>query len=387
MICILVGVVPYKKEYWDEIKNIASVSDHSEDHSIDWRSCSKVVDDDIPTFVVSATSEIADANCVIQAVQEKLRSKYGQEAGITCEMWATAPSPLWLRPDGGYQLSFHESNNSTSHHKDQCEWDAWAGTTMREMGIMVQPQILDSNRVCQLRSLVDQAIHNVEESLALHRPDIQVGKDAFCFQEIASRNLERFDLCLTDPEILEFVKKNIMDHPKVKATLNSCVGSSSDADFDVSVVYSKPGACSQGWHADGDHQKGGQDAGWTKYGWNTQLANAYAICLFIPLIELNDETGFTQFWPRSHYSRDFAGFGKVAELIETTFDGKCNAGDAVFYDYRLFHRGMPNNSDIIRPVLQVIFKKKWYVEKANYGEETIAQSSVNIVVPPCIIME
>ena len=77
----------------------------------------------------------------------------------------------------------------------------------------------------------------------------------------------------------------------------------------------------------------------------------------------------------------------MAELIETTFDGKCNAGDAVFYDYRLFHRGMPNNSDIIRPVLQVIFKKKWYVEKANYGEETIAQSSVNIVVPPCIIME
>jgi len=382
MICILVGVVPYQKEYWDEIKNIASV----EDHSVDWRSCSKVIDEDIPTFVVSATSEITDANILVQAVQEKLRSKHGNDVGITCEMWATAPSPLWLRPDGGYQFSFHASNNSTttSHHEDQCEWDAWAGTTMREMGIMVQPQILDSNSVCQLKCLVDQAIHDVEQSLALHRPDIQVGKNVFCFQEIASRNLERFDLRLTDPEILEFVQCNIMNNPKVKATLNSCLGTSSptETDFDVSVVYSKPGACAQGWHTDGDHQKGGQDAGWTKDGWKTRLANAYAICLFIPLIELDDETGFTQFWPRSHYSRDFAGFGKVAELTQTTFDGKCYAGDAVFYDYRLFHRGMPNNSNIIRPVLQVICKKKWYVEKANYGEKTIAQSSCDAVVSP-----
>lgn len=92
--------------------------------------------------------------------------------------------------------------------------------------------------------------------------------------------------------------------------------------------------------------------------------------------EIQNETGFTQIWPRSHYSRDFAGFGKVAELTETTFDGKYNTGDAVFYDYRLFHRGMPNNLDIIRPVLQV----KWYVEKENYGEEKIAQSRDSIAV-------
>ena len=66
----------------------------------------------------------------------------------------------------------------------------------------------------------------------------------------------------------------------------------------------------------------------------------------------------------------------MAELTETTFDGNYNAGDAVLYDYRLFHRGMPNNLDIIRPVLQV----KWYVEKENYGEEKIAQSRDSIAV-------
>jgi hypothetical protein len=37
-------------------------------------------------------------------------------------------------------------------------------------------------------------------------------------------------------------------------------------DFDVSVVYSRPGATTQGWHADGDHK--GSDAGWNNK-WTT----------------------------------------------------------------------------------------------------------------------
>lgn len=361
MICILVGVVSYKKEYWEDIKHISSVGEHS----IQWRSHSEVIDEGIPTLVVSAISEITDANSLVQAVEDKLRNEYGDDKGIACEMWATAPSPLLLKPDGGYELAFDSQEDE--------QWAIWAEQTMREMGIIVQEQILDLDRVKELRCLIDQAIYEVEESIASHRPDIQVGKDFFCFQEIASRNLERFDLRLTDPDIADFVKMHVMDNPRVKATLDRCLDSS--INYDVSVVYSKPGACAQGWHTDGDHQKGGRNAGWSTDGWKMQLSNAYAICLFIPLIDLNDDVGFTQFWPRSHYSRDLAGFGKVAELTETNFDGKCNAGDAVYYDYRLFHRGMPNNSKITRPVLQVVFKKKWYVEKANYGEESIVQSS------------
>jgi ectoine hydroxylase-related dioxygenase (phytanoyl-CoA dioxygenase family) len=237
---------------------------------------------------------------------------------------------------------------------------------------MVQEKVLDQERIKELRSLVDQAIERVEEKLTTYRPNITIGKDNFNFREIASRNLERFDLRVTDHETCDFVQTYIMDHPVVKNALHHNLGDDSEINFDISLVYSKPGACAQGWHADGDHQKGGKDAGWSVNGWKTQLSGAYAFCLFIPLIDLNDEVGFTQFWPKSHYSRDLAGFGKVAELSKTTFDGKCAAGDAVWYDYRLMHRGMPNKSqDKIRPVLQVIFKKKWYVETSNFTEESI----------------
>ena len=91
---------------------------------------------------------------------------------------------------------------------------------------------------------------------------------------------------------------------------------SDEIDFDLSVVYSKSGAPDQGWHADGDHQKGAEDIKWVVDGWKTHLTPAYALCVFIPLIDLDDETGYTQFWPGSHQSRGLAGFGPVAQITE-----------------------------------------------------------------------
>ena len=138
------------------------------------------------------------------------------------------------------------------------------------------------------------------------------------------------------------------------------------------MVYSKPGAHNQGWHADGDHQKGAKDAGWDVDGWKTRLAEPYALCLFIPLIDLNDRTGYTQFWPASHRYKELMGFGPVAEIAESSWNGKCSAGDAIWYDYRLMHRGMGNTSTALRPVVQVLFKKSWYTETRNYGTSGIA---------------
>jgi ectoine hydroxylase-related dioxygenase (phytanoyl-CoA dioxygenase family) len=226
--------------------------------------------------------------------------------------------------------------------------------------------------------MIDTTIVEVEDSIRKYRPEVRIGQDEMLYAEIASRNLERFDLKLTDPEILTFVTEHILEREQVKEFLEQMLGSPTEIDFDVSVVYSRPGACAQNWHADGAHQKGTLDAGWSDDGWQTSLASPYAICLFVPLIDLNREVGFTQLWPGSHCYSDLVGFGKVAELTQATFDGICQAGDGIWYDYRLLHRGMPNqSSSITRPLLQVVFKKKWYVEKANYGTESIASSSVS----------
>jgi Protein involved in biosynthesis of mitomycin antibiotics/polyketide fumonisin len=344
----------------------------------------------------------------------KTRSKNKEDFHLQVELWASAPAPLPLwnaarmshcstsittsmdtnhgDEEDGESTSI--SKNKQEQNEDYCDdggglvvvvdpslfWSKEkAYTNLRKWGIYIQKKILNLVEVKNLRSIVDEAIQEVELSLAMHRPDIHVGRDTIIFKEIASRNLERFDLRLTSDAALNFVKDHVLQSDIVQDFLTRCLdGDSSEIDFDVSVVYSKPGAITQGWHADGAHLSTVHDAGWDEDGWKTRLADAYAICLFIPLIDLNYEVGYTQFWPGSHRSRELVGFGPVAELTCSTFDAIGSAGDGIWYDYRLLHRGMPNNSsNTIRPVVQILFKKKWYVERANYGMQSVVPRGGN----------
>lgn len=355
---------------------------------------------------------------LVKRVTEFLkRSKNKEKFYLQVELWASAPAPLplWNAARMSHcSTSITTSMNINGDEEDGksttvlikkqqqqqqnegydgdggglvvvvdpslCCWSQEkAYTNLRKWGIFIQKKILNLEEVKILRSIVDEAIQEVELSLAMHRPDIHVGRDTIIFKEIASRNLERFDLRLTSDAALNFVKDHVLQSDIVQDFLTRCLdGDSSEIDFDVSVVYSKPGAITQGWHADGAHLNTVHDAGWDEDGWKTRLADAYAICLFIPLIDLNYEVGYTQFWPGSHRSRDLVGFGPVAELTCSTFDAIGSAGDGIWYDYRLLHRGMPNNSsNTIRPVVQILFKKKWYVERANYGMQSVAPRGSN----------
>ena len=48
------------------------------------------------------------------------------------------------------------------------------------------------------------------------------------------------------------------------------------------------------------------------------------------------------------------------------------AGGCVLYDYRLMHRGMPNTSvGTERPLVQLLYHSRAYVEKKNYGVRSL----------------
>lgn len=96
----------------------------------------------------------------------------------------------------------------------------------------------------------------------------------------------------------------------------------------------------QDWHSDGPPA--------------AEADQPYAVCVFVPLLDLSRETGCTQFWPGSHVHDHLLGFGPAAVVLETAVDGLVAAGDAVLYDYRVLHRGLPNEcGDVRRDVLQV----------------------------------
>lgn len=351
MQCIVIGISPISSQREEGVlKNKLTEQLTGVDGSlITWVSNSVAVEEGIHTQLFSC---ITDANVdeVVTAVKDTLPREY------TCELWGSAPAILPLRPPEGY-----------NHHLfcgDTMLFDHWACVTMKEWGMFVQNGILLSDELVLLRQTVLNEIDKTERLLKMHHPDISIGQDIISFKEIASRGNERFDLLLPPSSTAcQFVSDVIK--PRISHVLDNILGN--DIDCDVSVVYSRPRATNQGWHADGDHQRGANDAGMEVDGWRTSLSEPYALCIFIPLIDLDDITGFTQFWPASHRNKGLAGFGPFAEIAEATFDGKCKAGSAIWYDYRLMHRGIENTSTILRPVLQLLFRRTWYIEKRNYG--------------------
>ena len=434
MLCVVIGIVPplddsTRTRLFDNVTKLENPDDC--ETRICWardtlRESWVVPDedaDDIPTMLVSAflsdpngnTEEHDDgaiydhggndlritpegfASSVQDTINNQPHNNNDYDEEYRCEVWASAPAPLPLITYGG--------NNSEM--EQQC-----LESDFRQKGLCLLSNVLASNENgdddadSNIRSLVDEAIHEAEGAIATNHPGINVGEDDFLFREIASRSKQRFDLLIgKETKLYQLVRDQALagqsEIPSLLRNLflgneNHDAKEKKDGDYDVewemdlSVVYSKPGANHQGWHADGGHTLGDSDAGWDEGCNKNSLAAPYAICLFVPLIDLNHTVGFTQFWPGSHKHRELVGFGPFAEVAKATWDGTVRAGEAIVYDYRLLHRGMPNysmgaaavssadekdvHSHPYRAVLQLLCRKTWYKERNNYGTKSIYQA-------------
>ena len=316
MQCILIGVASPSTDVdetlWFLVTQHITLID---DVPISWVNSSTATDVDEEgqrTLLLCAISDASNADDIVNAVSTAV------ERGV--ELWATAPAILPLRP---LDLDGYDSYIKYNNNKTESLQKSWTYETMKEHGLFFQNTLVDESTVDELRQEIMAEIELAEDLIRLHHPEINIGKDVISFKEIGSRGNERFDLMLSSSKVREIIESRVVQH--ISPLVESILGSD-EFDFDLSVVYSKPGAPDQGWHADGDHQRGAADIKWNIDGWKNHLSDAYALCVFIPLIDLNDETGYTQFWPSSHQSRGLAGFGPVAQITQSMWNGKCNAG-------------------------------------------------------------
>lgn len=247
-----------------------------------------------------------------------------------------------------------------------CSSTADAARRFDEEGVATCLTRVDGERVSAIRGAVHAYISKIERRFAEAHAEISYGSDRFAFKEIGSRGGERFD-ALVDLEREEWTSLRALaktDAPWLPFVRELM---SNSWNVNVSVVYSKPGAKNQEWHADGRHLDAECDP-------RTGLGQAppYGVCVFMPLIDLNATTGFTQFFMRSHKTSQLIGFGEAASTLRLSFDGVLEAGQSVLYDYRLLHRGMANNTtNTVRPVLQFLYTVPAYKELRNYGVESL----------------
>eukprot|EP00301_Raphidiophrys_heterophryoidea_P027074 c946_g1_i2.p1 GENE.c946_g1_i2~~c946_g1_i2.p1 ORF type:complete len:294 (+),score=50.19 c946_g1_i2:435-1316(+) len=251
-------------------------------------------------------------------------------------------------------------------------------TKMDEAGVVFFANAINASSIPEYTQAAKHCIVDADKALQFRHPQLDVGNDAFAFEEIGTRGKFRFDLVVSgdDPEtesIRSLVRQGSWvplihdllfpphsdhhhdtDHDKSQCPDLKCI---------LSIIYSRPGAPDQSWHADGHHLGPVCDA------LGLGAEPPYAVCVFVPLTPASKQVGFTQFWPGTHKTDKLLGFGSGAEVIGGTLDALVESGSCVVYDYRLMHRGMGNFSvDTERSVLQFVYHVPAYQELKNYGE-------------------
>jgi len=90
---------------------------------------------------------------------------------------------------------------------------------------------------------------------------------------------------------------------------------------------------------------------------------SFCVALIIPLIPLNEMTGATRIIKGSHKlrTRDIEGLPFQNPIVEP--------GSCYLMDSRLFHQGMANKSDQIRPILSLVFQRPWYRDHKNFKKQ------------------
>jgi Phytanoyl-CoA dioxygenase (PhyH) len=121
------------------------------------------------------------------------------------------------------------------------------------------------------------------------------------------------------------------------------------------AVISLPGSQDQRLHKD-------HPALFPHTEWHFTLP-CFAAQIIIPLVPLDEFTGTTRFYKGTHRVAT-----EHAEELGAQ-DPMVPLGSCVLNDYRCAHRGLGNRSQVVRPILTLIYNRPWFRDFKNYGRQ------------------
>ena len=198
------------------------------------------------------------------------------------------------------------------------------------------------------------------------------------FQEIVMRSPGRYELSMIRSELSAYEIPTIqplLDELSEVIPLMLHVNSMEDVNVDYSVIVSTAKATAQGWHSDGDHYR------------VDQHMPCHVLNVFIPLVDISEAKGPTEFFPSSHYRTRADGAVRVrSDELNPSVAPLLDTGDILLFDYRLIHRGKPNLSNSSRPVLVLTLSQKWFHDEKNWPLRSLLDKTNHTegVVSPCI---
>ena len=175
------------------------------------------------------------------------------------------------------------------------------------------------------------------------------------FQEIVKRTAGRYEMLYKmDQGLLEADPSGqlgkVLADTWLQPFLNRTIGPGWRL-MRQALLVSFPGATVQQWHVDGGHIS------------NARHLPCHAMNVFIALDEISLDMGPTELRPASHFlSRDLSKqmfLAKIKKRLHPTLKPECQPGDAVIFDYRTLHRGLPNDSAATASAHDGLQQKLW----------------------------
>jgi ectoine hydroxylase-related dioxygenase (phytanoyl-CoA dioxygenase family) len=159
-----------------------------------------------------------------------------------------------------------------------------------------------------------------------------------------------------------FLEPAFYANPVLSRVLPALLG----ADYRIGsleAVIALPGSTSQYQHIDGPIRFDRQ-AGKARRPFLGDLSALppYALALATPLCDVYEENGPTALWPGSHRRALEGRLPSEAAIRRQFREARMTGrfGASYLYDYRTFHRGLPNDSRDVRPLLMLVFVRPWY---------------------------
>lgn len=174
--------------------------------------------------------------------------------------------------------------------------------------------------------------------------------------ELAQRSSGRFDVSLSAG-----VPATAALLPGGAAPILAAISAILGQDWRVELhgaVVALPGAQEMAWHVDGSHL----------FPELPLHLPAHALNLFIPLVDIPEEMGPTEFCPGSQFLTRGTRPSYVQPSVPpeslhytgTPVRAAVPAGTALLADFRTLHRALPNRSERPRPLLYFSCAKPWF---------------------------
>jgi ectoine hydroxylase-related dioxygenase (phytanoyl-CoA dioxygenase family) len=236
-------------------------------------------------------------------------------------------------------------------------------------GFLVIPEVIEPSNIEMLYEKAMTNFHELEEILRgrcgsdnasmLSMKDLMGIGIKNCYKEIVQRHSMRFEMPykMDDDDFSIIIQTSgIMD--VVKEILgDDCT------IINKSLVLSAPGAVDQAWHSDGPHVSA------------TENLPCHCLNVFLPLVDVTNITGPTQFRPGSVNMTRNLKIEMLKAMVKKTLrpiqGPTFKRGSVLLFDYRILHRGTANKSDVVRPVLVYTFAKPFYRDTLNFPRNSV----------------